>query len=456
MGTVTVIGAGLVGSLTSLFLARKGYDIEVFEKRTDLRSRKNLIVGEGRSINLAISVRGIHALSLLGLDEEVLKFAIPMRGRMLHSADRQLTFQSYGSSPKDAINSLSRSWLNGFLMDQADKSGKVKIHFEKELSGIDFENKMVTFQDNQTSPYQMLIGTDGSASAIRNVMVARQMTQVSSVELSHSYKEFVMEPKNPGAHRMEANALHIWPRGNYMMIALPNFDGSFTCTLFLPTQGEMSFETLQTPADVEKLFSREFSDFAALAPDYVEQFFSHPTGKMFTVKTENWSPPGFEKDVVLIGDASHAIVPFFGQGMNCGFEDCEVLDREWSEYSSFGFAGFTRARKVNTDAIADMAVENFVEMSAKVADPHFLFQKQVEKKLQEIFPKEYISRYSMVSFSRVPYSTAMKVGEIQKGILDELCKDKNKLDEISMDQAKTLIDQKLSVAMKDPVIRDAF
>lgn len=454
--TVTLVGAGLVGSLASLFLSRRGYNVEIFEKRSDLRKRENLIVGEGRSINLAISVRGIHALKLLGLDDEVLKFAIPMRGRMLHAADKSLTFQSYGSGPKDAINSLSRSWLNGFLMDQADQSGKVKINFEKELSSIDFENKTIAFKDGETKPYSMLIGTDGSASAIRNTMQERRMTEVSSVELSHSYKEFVMLPKAPGVHQMEPNALHIWPRGNFMMIALPNFDGSFTCTLFLPTTGDMSFATLTDESKVEALFAKEFPDFAGFVPDYLAQFFDHPTGKMFTVKTQNWSPPGFEKDVVLIGDASHAIVPFFGQGMNCGFEDCEVLDREWSEYSSFGFGGFNRARKINTDAIADMAVENFVEMSAKVADPHFLFQKQVEKKLQELFPGDYISRYSLVSFSRVPYATAQKVGEIQKGILNDLCKGKKSLDEISMDEAKMLIKFNLAEAMMDPVFRDAL
>lgn len=453
---ITLIGAGLVGSLASLFLAKRGYEIDIFEKRTDLRQRQNLIVGEGRSINLAISVRGIHALKLMGLDEEVLKFAIPMRGRMLHAADGSLTFQSYGNGPKDAINSLSRSWLNGFLMDQADKTGKVKIHFDKELTGIDFEQRSMTFKDGEVGAYSMLIGTDGSASVIRNTMQARKMTEVTSEELSHSYKEFVMLPKSPGIHQMEPNALHIWPRGNFMMIALPNFDGSFTCTLFLPTQGDLSFASLNDKVQVEQVFTRQFPDFAGLVPDYLEQFFIHPTGRMFTVKTQNWSPPRFEKDVVLIGDASHAIVPFFGQGMNCGFEDCEVMDREWDEYSTFGFGGFNRLRKVNTDAIADMAVENFVEMSAKVADPHFLFQKAVEKKLQELFPKDYVSRYSLVSFSRVPYSTAQKVGEIQKGILADLCQGKTSIEEISMEKAKALIDFNLSSTMMDPIIREAL
>lgn len=449
---VTLVGAGLVGSLASMFLAKKGHAVEIYEKRRDLREKKNLLVGEGRSINLAISVRGIHALSLLGLDQKVLQQAIPMRGRMLHGRDESLTLQSYGSSDKDAINSLSRGWLNGFLMDQAEAAG-VKIHFEKELEDIDLIRKKLKWKGGRESSYDLLLGTDGSASAIRRRLQMEKMTAVSSVELASSYKEFVMAPAKSspsatpqtanGEHQMEKHALHIWPRGQFMMIALPNFDGSFTCTLFLPTKGQMSFESLQTQKDVEKLFSEEFPDFAKFVPDFAEQFFAHPTGKMFTVKTEHWSPKPHDKDVLLIGDASHAIVPFFGQGMNCGFEDCEVLLRDWESCLKNGFFNYAELRKPNTDAIADMAVENFVEMSAKTADPHFLLQKQVEKKLQEKFPQDYVSRYSLVSFSRVPYATAQKVGEIQKEILDEICQGKTRVEEVSWESAGRLIEQKL-------------
>ena len=442
MKTISVVGAGLVGCLAACFLARKGYQVEVFEKRTDPRKR-DVTVGEGRSINLAISVRGLHALSLLGLDEKVLQYAIPMRGRMMHSLDGTETFQSYGTGDKDAINSLSRGWLNAFLMEQAEATGRVKIHFGKELEAINFDQKTLTWKDFSKAKYEFLLGTDGSASVIRNKMQNLQMTQVSSEELSHSYKEFVMHPKSSKA-QMVTQALHIWPRGNFMVIALPNVDGSFTCTLFLPTQGPLSFESLVNRDQVRSFFEENFKDFTQMVPDFVDQYFDHPTGKMFTVKTQKWSPPGFEKDVLLIGDSVHAIVPFFGQGMNCGFEDVVVLLEQFEKGLAAGFTDYYNDRRPNTDAIADMAVENFVEMSARVADPYFLFQKQVEKKIQETFPKEYVSRYSLVSFSRAPYRLALEVGGVQKEILNKICHGKNSVDQVSLLEAKQLIDQKLS------------
>lgn len=447
MKKISIVGAGLVGSLFATYQAKKGYHVEVFEKRPDPRNR-NLLVGEGRSINLAISVRGLHALSLLGLDQEVLKQAIPMRGRMMHAKDGQETFQPYGTSDKDAINSLSRGWLNGFLMDQAEKTGNVKIHFEKELSSVDFGKKTLGWKDGTQNSYEFCLGTDGSASVLRQALVNDKVTQVSSDELSHSYKEFVMTPED-GKAQMKTDALHIWPRGNFMVIALPNIDGSFTCTMFLPTKGPLSFESLRTPSDVEQFFVSNFLDFTRMVPDFVSQFFEHPTGKMFTVKTQKWTPPKHDKEVLLIGDAVHAIVPFFGQGMNCGFEDGELLSSYFETGLKEGFSKYALERKPNTDAIADMAVENFVEMSDKVGDPYFLFQKQVEKKIQETYPKDYISRYSLVSFSRVPYRQALEVGLVQKEILDQICKGKNKVEEVSLTEAKKLIDQKLAPIIKE-------
>ncbi len=446
MRKITIIGAGLVGSLTALFQAEKGYQVEIFEKRSDPRKR-NLLVGEGRSINLAISVRGLHALSLLGLDQEVLKHAVPMRGRMMHSTDGLETFQPYGTSDKDAINSLSRGWLNGFLMDKAEKSGQVKIHFQKELSSVDFKSKSLVWKDGTSVNYDFLLGTDGSASVIRQTMQNEKMTEVSSIELSHSYKEFVMLPI-AGQPQMKTEALHIWPRGNFMVIALPNIDGGFTCTLFLPTKGLQSFETLTTPAEVEKFFTTHFLDFTRMVPDFVDQFFDNPAGKMFTVKTDKWTPAQYDKEVLLIGDSVHAIVPFFGQGMNCGFEDSELLMKDFDQLLETGFSDYASERKPNTDAIADMAVENFVEMSDKVGDPNFLFQKLVEKKIQETYPNDYISRYSLVSFSRVPYKHALAVGEIQKDILDQVCKNRSRLDEVSLTEAKILIDQRLAPVLQ--------
>ncbi len=447
---ISLVGAGLVGSLLAIHLARKGYEVEIFEKRSDLRKKSNWLVGEGRSINLAISVRGLHALEQLGLKDEVLQYAIPMRGRQLHGADRSLKYQAYGLSDKDAINSLSRGWLNGFLMDEAEKTGRIRIQFEKELSGIDLEKKTLRFADGSHSPYNLVIGTDGSASVIRHQMERLEMTRVRSEELSHSYKEFVMHPGPGGTHKMEPNALHIWPRGDFMMIALPNFDGSFTCTLFLPSAGEGSFARIQTADQVRLLFEAQFPDFVDLVPDYREQFFAHPTGKMFTVKTSHWAPARHDREVLLLGDAAHAIVPFFGQGMNCGFEDCEILMEGWESYLANGFGAYVERRRVNTDAIADMAVENFTEMSAKTADPRFLLEKQVEQLLQERFAN-YVSRYTLVSFSRVPYSVARRVGEIQRSILNEICAGKNRAEEISLEQAGRLIESRLAKLMQDEV-----
>lgn len=450
MKSVSVVGAGLVGSLLALNLARKGVAVDLYEKRSDLRKKKNLLVGEGRSINLAISVRGLHALDRLGLKDEVLKYAIPMRGRMIHGVDGELKYQAYGTGDNDAINSLSRGWLNGFLLDQAEKTGKIRVHFEKELSAIDMAARKLTFADRAEADYHTVIGTDGSASVIRAEMERLAYTKVSSEELSHSYKEFVMHAELDGRHKMEKHALHIWPRGQFMMIALPNFDGSFTCTLFLPNEGELSFQSLTDAEKVAHLFHTQFPDFVKMVPDFAEQFFEHPTGRMFTVKTSHWAPDKFDREVLLLGDAAHAIVPFFGQGMNCGFEDCEILLPGWERCLKEGFSHYSAARRVDTDAIADMAVENFTEMSAKTADPAFLLEKQIEHLLQGKFP-DYVSRYTMVSFSRVPYSLARKVGEVQKSILAELCAGKKRVEEVSLAKAGPLIEERLSRIMRDEV-----
>lgn len=459
MKTISIVGAGLVGSYTALALAKKGYSVEVFEKRTDPRTR-DIRVGEGRSINLAISVRGLHALSRVGLEAETLKFAIPMRGRQMHNKDGTEIFQPYGTKDSDAINSISRGWLNAFLMTEAEKTGKVKIHFGEELESADFSARSLMFRSGKAVNYQFLLGTDGSASVLRKQIADLARSKVSSEELSHSYKEFTMESLGP-AHgqtatdaspRMKQGALHIWPRGEFMVIALPNVDGSFTCTLFLRSHkhpGSTSFEDLVTPEDVHQFFHTHFADFAEKVPDFVDQYFAHPTGKMFTVKSERWCPPGFEKEVLLIGDAVHAIVPFFGQGMNCGLEDAEILVDQFEHGQAEGFQQYAEGRKPNTNAIADMAVENFVEMSAKVADPHFLFQKAVEKRLQELFPKKYISRYSMVSFSRVPYATALEVGRIQSRILNHLCQGRTRMEDVPWVEAEPLIERELQTVMRN-------
>jgi len=453
--TITVIGAGLVGSLLTIFLARKGFKVQLYERRADPRVKLKLgIVGEGRSINLAISTRGLNALTQVGLKEKVLKQAIPMTGRMMHSPDGQLTYQAYGQNENECINSISRGWLNGFLLDEAEKMPGVEIYFDRRLNTVDLEQKSFTVVENDTQKerklfYEILLGTDGSASAVRHSMDKKLNLSGSEEELSHGYKEFVMPEKAAGQFKMEKNALHIWPRGAFMMIALPNFDGSYTCTLFLPHKpgfGVESFETLTERSAVEQFFKTHFSDFCEFVPDYVDQYFSHPTGRMVTLKCDPWY---YKAQALLLGDAAHAIVPFFGQGMNAGFEDVVAFDRLLESSTSWEqmFAAFFEKRKGNSDAIADMAVENFTEMSSKTADPKFLYQKKIEKLLQDKFPTEYKSRYSMVSFSLVPYKLAYEAGSVQSRILDDITAEFYPSTEINFEKAQGMIRSHLKPVM---------
>ncbi len=423
---ITIIGAGLVGSLMAIYCARRGFRVQMFERRTDPRARRTKL-GEGRSINLAISRRGINALQRLGIEKEVLEEAIPMPGRMMHSTDGELTYQAYGQTSTDAINSISRGWLNCYLLDKAEAMPGVEILFDQKVQNVDLDQKSFTLVENATQKerkifYELLVGTDGTASAVRKSLHKKIDFKMSEEELSHGYKEFVMPAHAPGEFKIEKNALHIWPRGSHMMIALPNQGGSYTCTLFLANTAQAAadnFEDLKTADDVRAFFTKNYKDFCELVPDYVEQYFGHPTGKMVTLKCDQW----FYKDsLLLMGDASHAIVPFFGQGMNSGFEDAVAFDQLLETSSSWQdlFSQFFHLRKTNADAIADMAVENFTEMSSKTADPQFLYQKKIEKKLQDAFPRDYQSRYSMVSFSLIPYRMAYEAGQVQAKLLAEL------------------------------------
>ncbi|MCB9072788.1 MAG: FAD-dependent monooxygenase [Bdellovibrionaceae bacterium] len=426
--SITIAGAGLVGSLLAIYLARRGYQVRLFERRKDPRIARALgVVGEGRSINLAISERGLSALEHVGLKAAILEQAVPMRGRLMHAQDSSTTFQAYGADDTQAINSISRGWLNCFLLDEAEKFDNVEMHFEHRVNSVDMVKKCLTITDTAHQKerqvfYDYLIGTDGSASAVRETLTRKNVTSETESELSHGYKEFVMDADGPGRFKMEKNALHIWPRGPFMMIALPNEDGSYTCTLFLSHKSTessyYSFAALDDDKKISDFFTSQFPDFCKLVPNFLAQYHEHPTGRMVTVKSAPWG----QKAVQLMGDAAHAIVPFFGQGMNAGFEDVHVFDTLLDKHSDWNalFEEFYQARKVNTDAIADMAVENFVEMSAKTADEKFLYQKKVEKLLHEKFPDEYVSRYSLVSFSQAPYSVARQVGEKQEIILKSL------------------------------------
>jgi kynurenine 3-monooxygenase len=410
MPDLVVVGAGPVGSLLALTLAQRGHAVDVYERRPDMR---RVGISAGRSINLAVSTRGLHALHEVGLDDDVLREAVPMLGRMTHALDGKLALLPYGRSDREFINSMSRGELNKLLMTRAEETGRVRIHFEQRLVDYDFARRAARFDSLGEVAAEVIVGSDGSASALRSWLGG----SVSQDVLSSGYKELTMPPLD-GGFAMHRNALHIWPRGNFMLIALPNRDGSFTCTLFLPFEGSPSFGEMVREDEAARFFEKWFPDAMPLIPGLAGQFMQAPLGRMATIKAWPWS----RDSALLIGDAAHAIVPFFGQGMNAGFEDVALLAGMLTGDWARDFARFAESRKPDTDAIADLAVENFVEMRDKVADPEFLRMREIEHDLQERMPGRYLTRYQLVTFTRVPYRIALLAGEIQSRILSELSK----------------------------------
>ncbi|MBX3396429.1 MAG: FAD-dependent monooxygenase [Phycisphaerae bacterium] len=403
----TIVGGGLAGGVLANYLGAAGFEVHVYEKRPD--QRKAGVIG-GRSINLALSVRGMHALGEIGVLDSVMKQAVPMPGRMIHAIDGSTVFQPYGTRG-EAINSVSRGGLNCILLDAAERYAGVKLHFDHKCLDVDIDTGETTYERSGgqivKASGDIVIGADGAFSPVRARMQRLDRFDYSQNYLEHGYKELHIPPADGGGWRIEKNALHIWPRRSYMMIALPNADGSFTVTCFWPFDGANGFNNLRNGTDVVAYFNEHFRDAVPLMPTLATDFFENPTSTLVTVRCAPW----YYKDrVVMLGDAAHAIVPFFGQGMNCAFEDCTALiERIRSadgDYES-AFRAFNHDRKRHADAIADLALQNFIEMRDKVGDPAFLRKKQWEKRLHRWFPKSYTPLYELVSFTRVGYADAV-------------------------------------------------
>lgn len=415
---IAVAGGGLVGGLLALFLAKRGFKVDVYERRRDPRKANYL---GGRSINLALSDRGWKALEKVGVASAVREMAIPMYGRIMHDTEGNLTNQPYGKE-QQAIYSVSRGGLNKLLLEQAGAQENVRLFFDIKVNDIDLDSNTMHLEDMSTGAlreeqYDRIFGTDGAFSAVRGRLMKVDRFNFEQTYLSHGYKELTIPPAADGSHRIETNALHIWPRGEFMLIALPNQDGSFTCTLFFPFEGKHSFDTLTTRDKVEAFFNEVFADAVPHMPMLIEDYYENPTSSLVMVACSPWN---YQDKICLMGDASHAIVPFYGQGMNSGFEDCTVFDEIFeANNGDWGatFEAFSRTRKPDADAIRELALRNYIEMRDKTADPHFLLQKKIEKRFNAKYPDKWIPLYSQVTFSHIPYHQALRNGELQDEIM---------------------------------------
>ena len=428
MPKFVLIGSGLAGGLLAAYLGRSGYEVDLYERRAD--PREGNMIG-GRSINLALSTRGIHALEHIGIADEVLKHAIPMRGRMIHEKSGGLHFAPYDVDPNKHINSIGRAALNTTVIEAAQRYPSVRVHFNHKCTGVELDSATAHIVDSSVEAAvsaatpetihargDAVIGVDGAFSAVRQSMQLKiDNFEYDESYLAHGYKELTIPPGPDGSWRMEKEALHIWPRKSFMMIALPNPDGSFTCTLFWEFEGTRSFATTKTDNDVRRFFDDEFPDAVSLMPNLLDDFKNNPTGSLVTIRCAPW----FYKDkVCLIGDAAHAVVPFYGQGMNAAFEDCVVLDEclaEFPEDRQRAFAEYFERRKENADALADLALENFIEMRDKTASRTFRAKKKLDHFLEAALRGVYLPLYTMVTFTRIPYATAARRARFQDRIV---------------------------------------
>lgn len=444
MTKIVVAGGGLVGPLLSIMLRKHGHEVTLLEKRSD--PRKEVLDG-GRSINLVLTSRGINALYSVGLARQALDISVAVTGRMMHAKDGELTYQPYGRDPSECNYSISRLDLNKFLLTEAEKLG-VKTVFSAEVESIDLEQKNLTFKGSTSKmnlQYDILFGSDGAGSKVREFIQKNCSDfKISNEFIPSGYKELTMPLRADKSPPLRKDALHIWPRGSHMLMALANLDGSFTMTLYMPHKGpEKSFEALNSTQKVQDYFSREFSDVIDLMPGLLDEYEQNPVGSLGTVRCSPWV---FGSSVCLLGDAAHAIVPFFGQGMNCGFEDCAYLSLFLEKYNMDWhqvLAEFENFQRPNANAIATMALENFIEMQRKVGDENFLKRKGVEAILEKEFPTLYRSRYGLVTYTLVPYVACQAIGLIQEKILEELCAELDRPENVDLKKAEALIQERL-------------
>ena len=439
---IAVVGSGLVGSLLAIYLKKAGHTVHVFDRSPDIRN----VEFSGRSINLVMSTRGWKTLEDIGLDDEIKKIGIPVYKRGIHLQDGSYTTQNYGKDG-EAIFSLSRGILNRSMIDLAEDTG-VEFFFEQKIWDVTLATATLHVGETERGEwtelkYDMVFGADGAFSRIRHRMQRQSMFDYSQEFMKIGYKELNIPANADGTHKIDKNALHIWPRGNFMLMGLSNLDGTFTCTLFMPFDGENSFENLKTESDLVIFFEKFFPDTKHVIPDLVEDFFKNPTSYLVKMKCFPWT---YEDKIALIGDSAHAIVPFYGQGMNAGFEDITILNEMMSKYGNDWktiFKEYEKSRKPNADAIAELAERNFMEMSAKTADVTFLLQKKIEKWFSDKHPNKWLPAYSRVTFSLQPYAEALAIGDLQNAIMEEVMQLENIDQKWNSDDVENLILQKL-------------
>jgi kynurenine 3-monooxygenase len=426
MEKIGIVGSGLVGSLQAILMAKKGYDVTVFENRPDLRKAKLIA---GKSINLAMSDRGWRALQAAGIEGDIKEMAIPMYKRCMHAVDGSLSYQQYGKEGQ-AIYSVPRGGLNQKLMNLADKYPSIKYNFNHKCKDIELDSNTLIFEDTANKQevkqsFDKVFATDGAFSAVRFRMQKTPMFDYSQKYLDHGYKELIIPANEDGTHKLDKNCLHIWPRGEFMMIALANMDGSFTCTLFFPMYGEQSFDTINTREKVAEFFNETFTDAVPLMPTLLDDYFENPTSALVMVRCSPWN---FENKVLLLGDSAHATVPFYGQGMNCGFEDCMIF-QEMLEEANGNWDGllsaYSKTRVPDGNAIIDLSLMNYIEMRDLTANKEFLLRKKIEAKFSNLYPEKWIPLYSQVTFSHIRYHKVIENGKEQNAIMEQIMKISN-------------------------------